>query len=482
MKVFFSSLMCAIVLYGCTDMPMDPSGYDLIIKHINVVDIENDQILSGRTVFIKDGRIEHVVDFAPELLDSNIKIIDGDGLYLLPGFWDNHVHFRGGDELIEENKNLLPLFIANGVTSVRDGGGDITEAVLEWREMIANGELTGPKIYTSGPKLDGPKGTWEGSIGISSPSEVEAAIDSLESLSVDYVKIYDSTLSGEVFLAIINETEKRGLPVTGHMPYTVLYGESVDHGLDATEHMYYVLKGASAEEEEITEEIIRRQGTSNPLGFWNALNSILATFDEERADSVYKHMSEKGTGAVPTLHIGYTLAWLKDTDHSGDEYLNYIGPGIKETYNRRLNAAMRSSNAATQRRRDLTDTFAEMVPKMAEAGVSILAGSDSGPYNTFVYPGISLHSELEAMVDAGLTPAQALRTSALNGAAFFGVENRYGRIESGYIADIVILKENPLDDIRNTRSIYTVIINGKSIYIREDLDRMLQTLKDLYSQ
>jgi imidazolonepropionase-like amidohydrolase len=463
-------------------MPMDPSGYDLIIKRINVVDIENDQILSDRTVFIRDGRIEHVVDFAPELLDSNVEIIEGDGLYLVPGFWDNHVHFRGGDELIDENKNLLPLFIANGVTSVRDGGGDITDAVLEWRELIAIGELTGPKIYTSGPKLDGPNGTWEGSIEISSPSEVKAAIDSLESLGVDYVKIYDSTISGEVFLAIIDETEKRGLPVTGHMPYTVLFGESVDRGLDATEHMYYVLKGSSADEEEITEEIISRQGTSNPLGFWEALDSILATFDEKKADSVYINMAEKGTGAVPTLHIGYTLSWLKDTDHSGDEYLNYIGPGIKQTYNRRLNAAMRSSDAATQRRRALADTFADMVPEMAEAGVSIMAGSDSGPFNTFVYPGISLHSELEAMVDAGLSPAQALRTSAPNGAAFFGEENNYGSIEAGYVADLVILNENPLDDIRNTRTIHTVIINGKNLFTKADLEGMLQSLRDLYSQ
>jgi len=482
MKVFFSSLLCAVVFFGCTDMPMDPTGYDLIIKRINVVDIENDQILSDRTVFIRDGRIEHIVDFAPELSDADVKIIEGEGKYLVPGFWDNHVHFRGGEGLIEENKRLLPLFIANGVTSVRDGGGDITDAVLEWREMISKGELLGPKIYTSGPKLDGPRGTWEGSIEISDTSQVSAAIDSLESLSADYVKIYDSTLSGEVFLAIIDETEKRGIPVTGHMPYTVLYGESVDRGLDATEHMYYVLKGSSAEEEEITEEIISRLGTSNPLGFWDALDYILATFDEERADSVYRNMAEKGTGAVPTLHIGYTLAWLKDTDHSGDEYLNYIGPGIKQTYNRRLNAAMRSSDAATQRRRDLADTFAEMVPKMEQAGVSILAGSDSGPYNTFVYPGISLHSELEAMVNAGLTPAQALRTSAPNGAAFFGVDNRYGSVSAGFVADLVILNENPLENIRNSRSIDKVIINGKRVIEKEELDGMLQELKNLYSQ
>lgn len=479
---FFSFIFPTFFLIAGCGPAEQESDADLMIAHVNIVDIENDSLLSDRTVYIRNGMIERITDSSqsPPASGAEGTVINGTGKYLLPGFWDNHVHFRGGDELIQENKNLLPLFIANGVTTVRDAGGDLTLSILEWKEKIQSGELSGPNIFTSGPKLDGPDAAWAGSIELDSPDDVSGAIDSLEAAGADYVKIYDSTLSGEVFLAIIEETEKRVLPVTGHMPYSVLFGEAVERGLDATEHMYYALKGSSSGEEEITNEIIERQNTRNPLGFWEALQGILDSYSDKKAAETYQKMSRNNTAAVPTIHIGETLSTLKGSDHSDDEYLDYIGPGIKETYERRLRGAMNASVEATRWRQNLQAKFVSIVPEMKQAGVSILAGSDSGPYNTYVYPGISLHQELKALVDAGLSPAEALQTSAPNGAAFFGLENEYGKVEPGFRADLVLLDENPLEDITQTQNIYMVIREGKHIYDSVDLNRMLRDLKAIY--
>jgi len=455
------------LLQACSTESPSPSW---AITGVNVVDIEAGELLENQAVVIADGKIASVSSGAEATADS---VIDGSGKYLIPGLWDMHVHFRGGDSLISENKHLLNLFIANGVTTVRDAGGDITSAVQDWQESIEQGELLGPRIFTSGPKLDGPDAAWEGSIELATPEEVPAAFDSLESLNVDYVKLYDGTIPRDVYLAAIEEAEKRGLPVTGHMPFTVAFPEAVEAGLNATEHMYYVLKGTSSAEEEITKEIIERQETDDPLGFWEALPRILDTYEEATAQEVYKLMRENGTAAVPTLHIGEVLANLTEVDHSGDEYLNYIGEGIIKTYDLRLNAALNSSAEAQQGRRDLQEKFVELTGDLHEAGVTILAGSDSGPFNSFTYPGISLHKELEALVGAGLTPAEALKTATINGAAFFGESENYGQVKKGFSADLLLLNSNPLDDISNTRDIHAVLWQGKRWLDAGELDALL---------
>lgn len=455
------------LLQACRTETPSPSW---AITGVNVVDVKEGVVLKNQSVLIADGKIASVSSSAEVTADS---VIDGSGKYLISGLWDMHVHFRGGDSLISENKHLLNLFIANGVTTVRDAGGDITPAVLDWRSAIEQGDLLGPRIYTSGPKLDGPDAAWAGSIELEFPEQVPAAFDSLESLDVDYVKLYDGNISREVYLAAIEEAEQRGLPVTGHMPFSVAFPEAVEAGLDATEHMYYVLKGTSSEEDEITKEIIERQGTEDPLGFWEALPRILDTYQEATAREVFSLMRENGTAAAPTLHIGEVLANITEVDHSGDEYLNYIGEGIVKTYDRRLNAARNSSAEAQQGRRDLQEKFVELTGELHEAGVTILAGSDSGPFNSFTYPGISLHKELEALVATGLTPAEALKTATINGAAFFGVSDKYGQVKEGFTADLVLLNGNPLEDISNTQDIHTLLWQGERLLGAEELNALL---------
>ncbi|PAU95325.1 amidohydrolase [Aliifodinibius salipaludis] len=440
---------------------------EVVITDTNIIDVETGEIAEGKTIEIRDGKIAEIHN-SDNAIDGE-NIIDGSGKYVIPGLWDMHVHFRGGDSLITENKNLLDLFIANGVTTVRDAGGDITPAILEWEKQIENGELLGPQIFTSGPKLDGSDPSWAGSIELTSVDQVSAAFDSLESLKVDYVKLYDSTIPADVYLAAVKEAEKRGLKVTGHMPFTVDFNEAVEAGLDATEHMYYVLKGSSSQEEKITEAV--RQGE---YGFWAALTEVIETYDEQTAQKTYEQMAGSGTAVVPTLHIGKVLAQLNEEDHSGDKYLDYIGEGIKETYQGRLQAAKSQSQEATQRRRNLRKLFVDMIPDIHNAGVNILAGSDSGPYNSFVYPGISLHKELQELETAGLTPLEALQTSVINGPEFFGVSDEYGKVRPNYVADLLLLNGNPLDDIENTEDIHTVIVEGEPIINDDESTSLLE--------
>ncbi|PRY12783.1 amidohydrolase family protein [Pontibacter ummariensis] len=463
-------LLCGSLLLSCATSKQET--YDLLLTNVNVVDVETGSLLPGQTVVIEEGIIQEITDAPSKSRYRAETVIDAQGKYLIPGLWDNHVHLRGGEALEEENKNLLPLFVANGVTTVRDAGGDLYPAIRQWKEQTAAGILTGPRILTAGPKLDGPNPTWQGSIEVATVAEVPAALDSLQQLGVDFVKIYDSTISGDVFLAIVEEAEKRGMQVSGHMPFSVKLSDAMAKGLDATEHLYYAFKAASAKEDSISNVIIAREKTDKPVGFYTALGWLYDTYAPARAQQLFQQMAENNTAVVPTLYISQVLDNLKYEDHSQDSYLPYMGEGIVKTYERRINSAKRQSDEWTAFVQKLKAKFESMVPEMQEAGVTILAGSDAGAYNSYVYPGISLHKELEKLVEAGLTPAQALRTATINGARFMGKADQFGTVAQGKTADLVLLEQNPLEDIKHTQDIHSVILGGK-VYSATELQQML---------
>jgi imidazolonepropionase-like amidohydrolase len=457
------------LLAGCaTAAPRPPA--DIAVVGAHVVDVVTGAVARDRTVLIRDGRIAAIQP--PGGRPAAEHVFDAGGRFMIPGLWDMHVHFRGGADLVAANRALLPLYIANGVTTVRDAGGDMTDALLEWRRDIAAGRMTGPRILTSGPKLDGPSGGWPGSIRLSTPAQVPAALDSLQSIGVDYVKIYDGTLGHDVFLAVVDEAKRRDLIVTGHMPFGVRFLDAVERGLDATEHLYYAFKGAALNEDSVTAAVIASAGTARPLGFWAALSLLQPRFGEQRAELVYRGMAAHGTAVVPTLHIGRVLAHVDEVDHSTDAGLRYIDPLIEATYAGRVQSARRSSLQARHERRELQQLFIGMVPAMHAAGVTILAGSDAGASNSYVYPGFSLHAELEELVGAGLSPLAALRAATVDAAGFMRLGSESGRIAVGYRADLLLLERNPLDDIAATRELHAVIVGG-SVLNRADLQALL---------
>ncbi|MEX2531951.1 MAG: amidohydrolase family protein [Gemmatimonadota bacterium] len=479
-SIFAALLLAPILLAACGEAPSEmevPDSADLVLTGVHVVDVVAGEVHRNRQLAISDGRVTALLD-DPEAaagIDAT-EVIQTNGHYVIPGLWDMHVHFRGGEELIEENRALAPLYIAHGVTTVRDAGGDIAPAIMEWRDEMEAGTLTGPRILTSGPKIDGPSGGWDGSIRLTEADQVAAAFDSLQALGVDYVKLYDGTTPREVFLEALAEAERRNMIVTGHMPYSVLFEEAIEGGLDAIEHLYFPFKGSATNEDSVTMAIRESAGTDNPLGFWQALGLLIPAYDEARAQEVFTRMASAGMAALPTLHIMDVLSWVDEVDHSDDPELQYIHPAIQETYQGRVQGAINASESARQERRELQRIFIEMVQPMHEAGVRILAGSDAGPFNSHVYPGTGLHSELEALVDAGLTPAEALRAATIHAAEFMRLGDELGQIAPGYRADLVLLSANPLEEISNTRQVAAVILDGRRVLDAGDLETLLESI------
>ncbi len=465
----FSFPVLLFLFVGCTSGGPSET-YDILLENGQIIDLEKGIIVLN-DLLISDGRIRKIVPHGSgSILKSSVRL-DATGKFIVPGFWDNHVHFRGGDSLIQANKNFLNLFLINGITTVRDAGGDLTPAVMKWKRQIADKQLIGPTIFTSGPKIDGPNAAWPGSLEVQNDTDIFKALDSLQSIPVDFVKLYDSKISGENYLKTISEAENRDLITSGHMPFTVTLEETIGAGIDAVEHLYYIMKGCSSKEDEITQQLIDKK-----IGFWDAMPLLMASYQDSVASLTFEDLKANNVYVVPTLYIGKTLSYLDEVAHDQDPYLQYIGSGIIKTYEGRISRAKNSSVKAIADRKALDSLFGFLVKRLNSAQVELLAGSDCGAFNSYVYPGISLHKELRAMVNAGITPLEALRTSAYNGAKFLRKDDDYGTIALGKVSDLVLLDANPLLDIENTEKIYAVI-KGDSIYKKERLQHLLFSSK-----
>ena len=445
---------------------------DLLIRHAKVVDVAQGRILPGQAVAVRGDTIVAVgPDRALAQRFEGKRTVDAAGKFVMPGLWDMHVHFGGGPELIGENKALLPLYVAYGVTAVRDCAADISGSVLEWRAAVAKGQLLGPTIFTSGPKLEGYKPIWKGTLEVGTPDEVNAALDKLQAMKVDFVKITDNTLKPDTFLYAVKEAKRRGLRTSAHTPYALTIDQAVDDGLSSIEHIDYLIKAGSPREAEIGAAY-----AAGKLTYGAASDAFVDSFDATYARKAYRRLAAKGVYVTPTLNMGRILAFLDREDHSRDEGLAYIGPGLRKTYDWRIERAAKATPEQVAARHKEHELSMKVLPMLQAAGIPILAGTDAGYLNSYNYPGEGLHDELELYVKAGLTPQQALASSILTGPKFLGHADRYGAVGRGKTADLLVLDANPLRSVAATRKISAVILHGR-LLDRAALDKLLAEAK-----
>ena len=436
---------------------------DLLITNASLIDVVSGSVRTGQAIATRGDTIVRIGATRAMRAVRARRTIDAQGRFLMPALWDMHVHFGGGPALIAENRALLPLYTAHGIVAVRDAAGDLSGSVLAWRDSIAAGTLAGPTLFTSGPKIEGIASIWPGDIEIDTRAGVDSALNQLQAMRVDFVKLTDNTLKPELFRYALGEIRKRGLRSSAHIPAAVSVREAVLLGLGSIEHLSYAVR-AGAE----------REGQPTPT-------DMIAAFDSATAMATYRQMARHGTAITPTLNISRTLAWLDSDTHATDPYLRYIGPGLQATYQGRVTRAAQADAAAIERRHRSYEFTSARLPMLQAAGVLILAGTDAGFLNSFDYPGIGLHDELQLMVQSGLTPLQALRAATINGATFLGKAAWHGTLATGKVADILILDRNPLTDITATRAIHALVQRG-SWLDRAALDTLLSQTAALVAQ
>jgi imidazolonepropionase-like amidohydrolase len=435
------------------------STNSLIIHDVTVIDATGAPAQLHRTVIVRDGKIEEVGSSSMGMGGKLPGVhVDGSGKFLIPGLWDMHVHLVFGSWFPHGKQITLPLLIANGITGVRDMGGEL-ESLQQWRKEIASGTLLGPRMVISGPMLDGPQPRFPSSIAIKTPEEGRRAVDDLKQRGADFIKL-QSLIPREAVFAIADESRRKGIPFVGHVPDAVRASEASNAGQKSFEHLIGIFEGSSPLEDEFL------KGPKTETRF-------LSSYDPERASKLFALLATNRTWQCPTLIWERGGNLIDEADFSHDARAKYVPPYWKDvTWKRFTDQILHdytSDDLATRKR--FVEKELEVVNAMHRAGIPFLAGTDT-PAGVYVFPGFSLHEELQRFVAAGFTPMEALQTATLNPAEFLGMEDRVGTIEKGKLADLVLLDANPLDDIRNTQKIAAVVINGRYLS-RTELDKML---------
>ena len=445
----------------------------LIFTNVNVVNVRNGSIAQGLTVVIKKGHITGVAKLGFVASDHNIQIINAHGKYMVPGLWDMHVHSAFVSPAWDE-KIIYPLYIANGVTGVRDMGGD-PDVLQSRHDRIENGALLGPRLILGGPFLAGAKADKQ-TISVNTPEEARQAVDTVKKRGLDFVKIL--SVPRDSYFAIVDESKKDKIPFVGHVPYSVSVREASAAGQKSIEHLSGILLACSSREDEIRTQGLAALAKRDYATYQKLGAQVMNTYDQAKAGALFLQLAQNNTWQVPTLVWTEANSRIDGAELQSNPNLKYVPASIRSQWDPVKLRGDTSNEELTALKAEAARDL-ELVKAMQKVGVLFIAGSD-GP-DPYVIPGFSLHDELEWLVKSGFTPVQALQSATTMPAQFLSKMDKYGVVEPGRLADLVLLDENPLEDIRNTRKIFGVVANGK-YYSRQDLNTMLQQVEKLAAQ
>ena len=464
----------------------------VFLRDVSVVDVVAGVLVPAQDVLLCDGRIASVAPTggAPP---SDAQIVPCDGAFLMPGLWDFHAHALSAKRW-ERTRRLL---LAHGVTGFRDPNTTRPfDEIAALREDIADGSLLAPRFVTSGPMVDGPNPVFADFWSVATLDEGRAAVVRLHEGGMDFVKVY-TRLPRDVFFAMLDEAQQRGLPVGGHVPLELTAAEASDAGMTFIEHSYrHRMDACSAEarirallREVIDAEIADDFPTMLRIEKETFLLGI-ETYDSQITEDLGRRFARNGTWFTPTLVEGLAryrpeiqdeddslralfadarLAWVPQAEWRG--WLQELAQDRGWFWGRVDLAGVVDAVLRDEWRRERENRL-RMVLDLHRGGAGILAGTDAADNFAFVFFGASLHEELELLVQAGLTTTEALQSATLLPARALGLEDELGSVVPGKAADLVLLDGDPLADIHNTTRIRAVMRGGR-LLDRATLDGML---------
>lgn len=427
-----------LLLGACTPRPKDR----IALVGGNVISGAGDPVLRDAVIVVRDGRIETVAPREGFEIPKTATEVDITGKWVIPGLIDAHGHVE---------RWALARYVVAGVTSIRDVHGE-QDSILALREEVSLGGLVAPRVYTAGAMLDGSPVTYPTATEIKTSTQGRRAVDARAVAGVDYIKTY-TRITPELFRAIIDEASTFNLKVTAHLGLTDAL-TAAQIGVAAIEHLSGVPEAAVAKPEKFYAE--------HRAGFfrgWTYTEKSWATLDSAALARVAEALAERQVVMVPTLVVHEHLSRIDDP-----AVLNHPDfRAMPDTELKRWNLPDLVARAgwtagdypAFRASRANQDLF---LRAFKAAGGRIVAGTDAN--NQLIVPGWSLHTELELLVHAGLTPGDALEAATHHAASLLGADS-LGLIQPGKVADLVVLTANPLLDIRNTRTVSGVMVRGQ---------------------
>jgi imidazolonepropionase-like amidohydrolase len=421
---------------------------------VSVIDGSDSVERRDQTVVIHGNRIVSVAPSRSTPTPPCARVVRARGKFLIPGLWDMHVH-----SAVVGGRGILALYVANGVTGVRDMAGDWA-TLATWRHEIERGRLVGPRIIASGPYLEG------GDVPIAhilvrTPDEARAGVDSLMSLGVDFVKVH-SQLKRDTYFAIARRARERGIAFAGHVPQVVGSADASDSGQKSIEHLLAIPLPCTRAE-------------SIALRPRFPVQAALGRCSSQDLAPLYARFVRNQTWVTPTFAGAYQIAGWPNDVVPGDSLAHYLPDSLLRFVQQIFPMPDSIPIGADSIGRAVYAKRLAQVATMHRAGVRILTGTDAPLRNS--PPGFGLHEELLLLTRGGLSPFEVIRAATLEPARYLGMLDSAGTIASGKLADLVLLDANPLRDIRNTRRIAAVVANGR-LYDANERQKLLRSGKE----
>lgn len=436
------------------------------VTHVNIIPMHTPGLQRDMTLLIENGKIKSITPTANIKIPTNYQVIEANGKYLIPGLFDMHAHF-----FYEQGENVntceqeLKMMLANGLTTVRIECGD--SLYLRVRDQVNSKKITGPELSVTSPQFVG-AWPWKGKVFAeitTTPAEAIAAVKKCKQEGYDEIKI-TFMVKRDVYDAIIKTAREQNIKVTGHvgplvkLPAALAAKQQIEH---MDEFIDMLLPDTSYN---------HGQSVSD-MNIWrkNAWATV-PYLDEKKIPGLAKAVKEAGVFVTPTNFFFLSSFGSGDTDEGYKRRPDYAYiPATIKTERWSIRERYRNNAPAEESRNKYVDLRMKMTKALWEAGVPLMAGSDSPEW--FLVQGFSIHDEIETFVKCGLTPWAALQTATINTANYLGVAKTKGTIQPGKQADFILLDKNPLEDIRNTRSI-NAIMQGAKWFNRQEIDELLK--------
>ncbi|HZY80001.1 MAG TPA: amidohydrolase family protein [Cyclobacteriaceae bacterium] len=444
------SFILCLVATQLFAQPVDNTNKEIIITNVSVIPMDTERVLENQSVIVKNGVITYVGDAKNAKPSKDATKVDGKGKFLIPGLAEMHAHVPPNGD-IDQAKDVLALFLANGITTTRGMLGHPNH--LKLRTMINNGEVVAPHFYTTGPSFNGQS--------VKTPERGAEMVREQKAAGYDYLKLHPG-LTKETFPAIASTAKEVGIPFAGHVSFGVGVWRAIDAGYSSIDHMDGFIEAITPGIDTLAEQ------ETGLFGSWIAINA-----DESKIPNLVSKLAEKKIWVVPTQ----ALAERWQSPQPASVYLNtpemkYMKPEDLKNWENAKNGYLNNPNYSKEKAEALIRVRRNMLRQCQKGGVGLLLGSDAP--QIFNVPGFSAHHELKYLVDAGLTPYEALRTGTVNVATYLGKTNS-GSIKAGNESDLVLLGGNPLKDINQTKAVEGVMIGKKWLskeYIASELKRL----------
>lgn len=452
MKSFLTFCFVTFCIAACTQELTDSRQREIVFISVNVIPMDKERVIENQVVVVKNGIIQSIGDISKAKYSTNAFVIDGKGRYLIPGLAEMHAHVPPIDDL-EPMKEVLMLFAVNGVTTIRGMLGHPRH--LELRGKIQSGEIIGPRFFTSGPSFNG-QSVKTAEAGVTMVKQQKQA-------GYDFLKLHPG-LTKETFSTIEKTAKEENIPFAGHVSYDVGVWRAIDAGYATIDHLDGFVESLVPDIENISEQ------QNGLFGMYSADKA-----DESRIPKLMTALREKNIWVVPTQALAER--WFTP-NKTAEELRNepemiYMGANTLQNWvNSKKNLMANPKYDAASMNRFIS-LRRKLIYECNKNGVGVLLGSDAP--QVFDVPGFSIHHELKYMVDAGLTPYEALRTGTVNVAKFYNRSNDMGTIKAGAVADLILLNGNPLKDIEQTKKIEGVMLGYRWLskdYIDAELKKL----------